>query len=250
MPDWVKDVIRSESPDGADDLNDLQSDLQALLDELRVPTNVIKRSPTEGPRSERNTAGVAEAEPTAIQSEQDEEKVFGLEPPTKRTEPKASKSRMRFAPAGATASKLTRALERAPEIKILTDAEEIADRGLKGRAAKFYSEVQTLFVNGQYPVVSKMADELANEFTDAEDPDDARAIAMQAAQRTLAYRVGKATCFALAKRLLDDWSTEDMERATSPESLSMAADDYRQSLAAGRKWIKDRVRLAKVTALG
>lgn len=37
MPEWVKDIIRSESPDGADDLNDLQADLQSLLDELRVP---------------------------------------------------------------------------------------------------------------------------------------------------------------------------------------------------------------------
>ena len=249
MPNWVKDVIRSESPDGADDLNDLQSDLQALLDELRVPTNVIKRAPVDGTRSERNQAGVAEPEPSKIESEQDEEKVFGLVPPLMRTEPKASKSRVRFAPEGATASKLTRALERAPEVKILTDNDEVADRGLKGRAAKFYSEVQTLFVNGQYSVVAKMAAELANEFTDAEDPDEARAIAVQAAQRTLAYRVGKATCFALAKRLLDDWSTEDMERATSPESLSMAADDYRQSLAPGRRWIKDRVRLAKVSAL-
>ncbi|MGO6788716.1 hypothetical protein ACCS70_18860 [Rhizobium ruizarguesonis] len=95
-----------------------------------------------------------------------------------------------------------------------------------------------------------MADELANEFIDAEDPDEARSMAIQAAQRTLAFRVGKAICFALAKRFLDDWSTEDLDRATSPESLSMAADDYRQSLAAARKWIKDRVRIASVTALG
>lgn len=250
MPDWVKDVIRSESPDSADDLNDLQSDLQTLLDELRVPTKVLKRASEPTERTERNTAGIAEPESSTIQSEQDEETPAGIVPPTKGNEPQASKTRVRFAPDGATASKLARALERAPEIKILDDPDEIADRGLKGRAAKFYGEVQILFVNGLYPVVAKMADELANEFSDAEDPDEARAIALQASQRTLAYRVGKATCFALAKRLLDDWSTEDLERATSPESLSMAADDYRQSLAAGRKWIKDRVRMASVTALG
>jgi len=250
MPDWVKDVIRSESPDGADDLNDLQSDLQTLLDELRVPTNVVKKSPEQITRSEANDAGLAEPEATTLQSEEDEEKIPGIKPPVKRTEPRASTSRVRMAPEGATASKLSRALERAPEIKILTDAEEIADREMKGRAARFYPEVQTLFVNGLYPVVAKMADELSNEFSDAEDPDEARATALQAAQRTLAFRVGKATCFALAKRMLDDWSTEDLERATSPESLSMAADDYRQSLASARKWIKDRVRMASVSALG
>jgi hypothetical protein len=250
MPDWVKDVIRSESPDSADDLNDLQSDLQSLLDELRVPTSVVKRSAEPTTRSVANDAGIAEPEPTSLQSEQDEEKVAGVVQPVNRSAPRASASRVRLAPEGATASKLAKALERAPEIKILTEAEDVADREMKGRAARFYADVQTLFVNGLYPVVAKMADELANEFSDAEDPDEARAIALQAAQRTLAFRVGKATCFALAKRMLDDWSTEDLERATSPESLSMAADDYRQSFASARRWIKDRVRIESVSSLG
>ncbi len=252
MPDWVKDVIRQESPDGADDLNDLQSDLQQLLDELRVPTKVLKPTPTTAKpafATERNEAGTAESEPTAIEAEQDEELPNGDRRPIKRTEERAAKTRVRQAPQGAMASKLTRALERAPEIKILTDPQEIADRGLKGRAAKFYGDVQMLFVNGIYPVVERMADELADEFVNAEDVEEARTLAVQAAQRTLAFRVGKATCFALAKRLLDDWSSEDLDRATSPESLSMAADDYRQSISAARRWIKDRVRMANVAAL-
>ncbi|MGO7286612.1 hypothetical protein ACCT25_30295, partial [Rhizobium ruizarguesonis] len=137
MPDWVKDVIRNESPDSADDLNDLQSDLQTLLDELRVPTQVIKRTPDPTVRTERNAAGISESEPTTLESEQEEEEQHGLLPPAKRASSRASKSRVRYAPEGATASKLARALERAPEIKILVDADEIADRGMKGRAAKF-----------------------------------------------------------------------------------------------------------------
>ncbi|WP_210242770.1 MULTISPECIES: hypothetical protein [unclassified Mesorhizobium] len=36
MPQWVKDVIRSESPESDDNLDDLQTDLQRLLDEFRV----------------------------------------------------------------------------------------------------------------------------------------------------------------------------------------------------------------------
>lgn len=31
---------------------------------------------------------------------------------------------------------------------------------------------------------------------------------------------------------------DDLDRATSPESLSLAADDYRQSINAARKWIR------------
>lgn len=252
MPEWVKEVIRAESPDGADDLNDLQTDLQTLLDELRVPTKVIKPAPSRlfpPMTTETNDGGTAEPEPTAIEAEQDEPKQDGVRRGPNRGGDRASKTRVRQAPEGATASREARALERAPEIKILTSPDEIAERGLKGRAAKFYGEVRTLFVNGLYPVVSRMADELADEFIGAEDPDQARATAILAAQRTLAYRVGKSTCYALAKRLLDDWSTEDLERATSPESLSMAADDYRQSIPAARRWIKERVRMEKVAAL-
>lgn len=253
MPNWVKDVIRNESPDGADDLNDLQSDLQTLLDELRVPTKVMKpvsARPTPTVPTESNDAGVAEPESSLIEAEQDELTLDGVRRTSKRTADRAAKTRVRHAPEGATASRLSRGLERAPEIKILTDPEEIMERGLKGRAARFYGEVQTLFVNGLYPVVSRMVEELADELLDVGDLDEARTITLQASQRALAFRVGKATCFALAKRLLDDWSTEDLERATSPESLSMAADDYRQSIPAARRWIKDRVRIAKVAALG
>ena len=253
MPEWVKDVIRAESPDGADDLNDLQSDLQTLLDELRVPTKVLKPAsarPSPTVPTESNDAGLAEPEATAIEAEQDEPTPDGVRKAPKRGEDRAAKTRVRHAPEGAMASRLSRALERAPEIKILIDPEEIAERGLKGRAAKFYGEVQTLFVNGLYPVVGRMADELADEFVGAEDLEEARALAIHASQRTLAFRVGKATCYALAKRLLDDWSREDLDRATSPESLSMAADDYRQSIPAARRWIKERVRMANVAALG
>lgn len=248
MPDWVREVIRQESPDSADDLRDLQSDLQKLLDELRVPSNVSKRPIHPIVRAETNEGGVAESEAISLQSEQDE-KPSGNDTSIKRGGTRASKSRIRLAPEGAVPSKISQALERAPEIKILTDSEQIAEREMKGKAARFYAEVQTLFVNGLYPVVNRMADELMNELVDADDPDEARAIAVQAAQRTLAFRVGKATCFALAKRLLDDWSSEDLERATSPESLSLAADDYRQSLSAARKWIKDHLRKATVAAI-
>lgn len=253
MPDWVKDVIRAESPDGANDLNDLQSDLQHLLDELRVPTKVLKPTlTTVSPTfpTERNDAGTAEPEQTAIEAEQDEEHTEEGRRPAKATHDRASKTRVRQAPQGATASKLARALERAPEIVILTDPQEVSDREMKGRAARFYGDVQTLFVNGTYPVVERMVEELVAEFVGADDAEDARALAVAAAQRTLAFRVGKATCFALAKRLQDDWSSEDLDRATSPESLSMAADDYRQSITAAKRWMKDRVRMADVAALG
>lgn len=249
MPDWVKEIIRSESPDSADDLDDLQSDLQALLDELRVPTNVLKRSDVTPNWAESNDEGTSEQEPASIESELDELEVSPNRTPPGTNATRASRARLRIAPPGATPSKQSKALERAPKIEILTDHEEIAEREMKGRAARFYGEVGTLFVNGLYPAVGRLADELMSELVDSEDPDQARAIAIQASQRALAFRVGKATCFAMAKRLFDDWSVEDREKATSPESLSMAADDFRQSLAPARKWIKDHLRIVSASSM-
>lgn len=249
MPDWVKDIIRAETPDQSGDLKDLQSDLQALLDELRVPAKVLKPA-ISSIRTQSNDLGVAEPEPTKIESEEAEEPFGqGPQPRPAASTPRAAKARTRIAPDGATASKLSRALERAPEIKILTDPTEIADKGIKGRAAKFFQDPPMLFVNGLYPAVDKMAAELALEFPDAADPDEARALAVDASRRTMAFRVGKATCFALAKKLLDDWSMEDLERATSPESLSMAADDYRQSIRDGKKYVKEAVKIEAVSTL-
>lgn len=64
---------------------------------------------------------------------------------------------------------------------------------MKGRAAKLYDAVPILYVNGLYPVVFRMADEPTDEFCSADDPEEARALALQASRRALAFRVGKAT---------------------------------------------------------
>ena len=47
---------------------------------------------------------------------------------------------------------------------------------------------------------------------------------VDAARNTMAFRVGKATVFALAKRANQDWSENDMVTALTKESLSIAAD--------------------------
>ena len=138
-------------------------------------------------------------------------------------------------------------MERAPEIIILEKEEEIAAKGIQGRAGIFYRDVQTVFVNGLYPAIARMASELAREFPQDEDPEATRALVNQAAQRWAAFRVGKAVCYALAKRILDDWSVGDMEKATSPESLSLAADDYRQSISSAKRWVAERRKLAQVS---
>ncbi|MFN3626217.1 MAG: hypothetical protein ACK4TP_19485, partial [Hyphomicrobium sp.] len=143
---------------------------------------------------------------------------------------RAKPEKVRKAPEGSKPSIAKQALERVPTIEILTDPEEISDKALKGRAGRYYSESQTLFVNGLYPIIERMSLELQQELEGTGEPEIVRAECLKAARRAAAFRVGKVTCYAISKRLSEDWSADDLERATSPESLSMAADDYKQGL--------------------
>ena len=246
MPDWVKDVIREQSPSSEDNLDDLQTDLQKLLDEFRVPT--VTLSPTRKPLSEA-TENSDEGSNTSTSTELEVE--FGNSDDCdweKEGDNNTSKSqrskhkKVRKAPDGAKASRSAKALERVPEIKILTTPEEITEKNLKGRAGRYYKEPQTLFINGLYSASNRMALELEPTLRGTGEPEIVRAAILKASQRFMAYRVGKATCYAISKRLSDDWTGDDLDRATSPESLTMAADDYKQSLNAARKWAKKYIK--------
>jgi hypothetical protein len=64
----------------------------------------------------------------------------------------------------------------------------------------------------------------------------------------MAFRVGKATVFALAKRANQDWTEGDMMAAPTKESLSIAADNYEESINPVRKAIRGGIKLARVAA--
>lgn len=250
MPDWVKDVIRSESPTSDDNLDDLQSDLQKLLDEFRVPTATL--SPTRR-RSAFLTEGAAEGSDTSDPVDLDTDfPEAGEDHGENQTGPDLSKSqrakhkKVRKAPEGSKLSRSAKSLERVPEIKILTDAEEIAEKNLKGRAGRFYKDAQTLFVNGLYSAAERMAVELDAELRTLGEPEVVRSAILKASRKFMAFRVGKATCYAISKRLSDDWSSDDLDRATSPESLSLAADDYKQSVSQAKRYAKELIKTADV----
>ncbi len=246
MPNWVKDVIREQSPKSDEDLDDLQTDLQKLLDEFRVPTLTLSPSrKLSAMPTEANDAGSDSSVPTDLEEEFGGDRDDPYDPKAgdhTANSQRAKHKKIRHAPEGAKASRSAKALERVPEIEILTDPEDIAEKNLKGRAGRYYKDAQTLFVNGLYSAVDRMAIELEPELRASGESEVVRTAVLKASQRFMAYRVGKATCYAISKRLSDDWSSDDLDRATSPESLSMAADDYKQSMAKAKKWAKEFIK--------
>ncbi len=245
MPEWVKDVIREAHPPRDENLDDLQKDLQKLLDEFRLPTNTYAKSLKAPDRTDDSDLGLDEASSAPVDSVDGEEDRFLRGERTGGQ--RATDKKVRKAPEGAKLSKESQALERAPTIEILDDPTEIDEKQMKGRAGRYYKDAQTLFINGLYSAVERMASELELHFAGQAEAEELRRIILKAAQRSMAFRVGKATCFAISKRLVDGWSLEDLDRATSPESLSLAADDYRQSMGTARKWIGAELKIQGFT---
>ncbi len=138
--------------------------------------------------------------------------------------------------------------EKAPKLIMLYEPNDIEEKGIKGKAAKPYIEVGQLFINGLYEAVDRTVADLLPEFIGAADEEALRSELVLASQTAMALRVGKATVFALAKRANEDWSDLDLKAALTPESLSIAADDYMGSFNAVRRKVRARLKVLQSNA--
>jgi len=134
-------------------------------------------------------------------------------------------------------------LERAPDIILLREDAEIDEKGLRGRAARYFMEASQLFVNMQYSAIAEMKSQLEAEYADAHDPDLMRKLALQHSEDTMILRVGRTVVYALAKQMNKEWSQNDLVTASSPESLSMSADDFGDAMQNVRRAIGKALRM-------
>jgi hypothetical protein len=54
---------------------------------------------------------------------------------------------------------------------------------------------------------------------------------------------------ALAKRANEDWDKASLAAALTKESLSIAADNYLESLSAVRKKVKEGIKISRISRL-
>ncbi len=135
--------------------------------------------------------------------------------------------------------------ERAPEIIALYKDAEIEEKGIKGRAGRYVMQASQLFVNMQYPAIDEMRTQLEAEYPNTSDLEIMRGLAKQHAEKTMVLRVGRTVVYALAKQLNKEWDQKALETASSPESLSMAADDYQDAMQNIRRAIGKALRLTR-----
>jgi hypothetical protein len=58
-------------------------------------------------------------------------------------------------------------------------------------------------------------------------------------------RVGYAVIYAQAKQLIREWTSDDVKKALEPESLSLAADGWRDAVSTAYRSISSRLGAAK-----
>jgi hypothetical protein len=207
MPAWLAEIIRSFGPGPANYLEDISEELKELLASLGVRPASLAPVPGEpvSPRSAEVHAKAAAERPE---------------------QPKASPTPPRPKPP---------TFERPPEIIGLRTPEQIKERALDGRAAKFYPQSHQIFVNLAYPAVSQMVSALlaATEAPLGTHEEEARRIATETAEWALTKRISRAVVYSLSKKALG-WRPEEIARSQSTESLSLVADDWAAAIDMAR----------------
>ncbi len=243
MPEWVKEVIRNASPRQTEDYNDLQKELQELLNKYKVKV-VGRRLDVQGETSTEEKGQELGAGSAGGGGNHDGSGANGGAGRGSRN----TRRRFHETPEGATATTLYEIYEKPPKITMLETPEAVLEKGLKGRAAEFIVETGDLFVNGLYEAVDRTVEDVEPEFVGQTDPEKIREVVISAARRALAFRVGKASVYALAKRANEDWGETAMLAALSKESLSIAADNYGESLPSVKRNVREKIKILKVAA--
>jgi uncharacterized protein (DUF2461 family) len=131
---------------------------------------------------------------------------------------------------------------------MLDKIEEFEEKALKSRAGMFILETGDLFVNGLYEAVTRTVDDIEPDFAGQGDAETVRTLITNAARRQLAFRVGKAVVFALAKRANEDWDHTALTTAITKESLTIAADNYLEGLSSVRREVKEGIKVSRIAA--
>lgn len=233
-PEWLIEIINSLAPKSSASTDDLRKELQDLLNQLRVKT----KSPREAPEGLHlvDDGGARGARP---------DHKDGSGGDSDRTP--ISPTDLIFNPGGAKRADISKNLEQAPEIIPLRDPEQVEEKGITGKAARYVRETNQLFVNLTYSAVGAAQEDLSLRYATYEEPEIVHELARQWAERLVMGRVGYAVVYAQAKQLIREWTSDDVKKALEPESLSLAADGWRDAVSTAYRSISRRLGAAKVS---
>ncbi|MVA79943.1 hypothetical protein GOZ89_11000 [Agrobacterium vitis] len=230
-PAWLIDLIHSMAPNSGDSNDEIRNRLQDLLNKLRVKT-ASPRLDQEGNLDVNQGEGRG-----AIQS--------GIGRNGSNGGGHHRPDDLTVVQTGAQMARMAQNLERAPKLIPLDEALDIEEKQIVGRAGRYYPTSGELFINMTYPAVHLMHEQLGREYSQAPDPEVMQKMARGLSRNSMINRVGLAVVFALAKRINKEWDEEAMSKALQPESLSLAADNYFESLQDARRTLGKTLKMKR-----
>ena len=234
-PAWLIEIINSLAPKSSASTDDLRKELQDLLNELRVKAQ-SPRLAAEGVEIVEH-GGARGATPRHTNGTGGGRNGASITP-----------TDLIFNPAGAKRASISKNLEQAPEIIPLRDEDDIAEKEITGKAARYFRETNQLFINLTYSAAAAAQEHLELRYATYEDLEMVRELARQWAERLIMGRVGYAVVYAQAKQLIREWTSDDVKKALEPESLSLAADGWRDVVSSAYHSISRRLGLSMARA--
>ncbi len=227
-PDWLVALIESQAPT-ARLSRDVSDGLDRLLRDLKVRRRPRATPPAPAPEADQGPEPEAAwHDPEAMDPPQPSEPPTGAE-----ADPAFERRTEQPPPTGEEPAEAEPDFEPPPEILMLREPAEIDARALTGWAARYYPETHQLFLNGLYPAVTAMREQLQSEFAWLPDQERVRARSLLLAEQSLAARVGRLLVFGLSKH--GTWNDHDMMFSQSVQAFSLVADDYSPNLEAARR---------------
>ena len=212
IPEWLQEIIRKNSPSQGTS-NDIRQSLLDLLKENRVFTDQYAID-----------AGGAKNADEIDGSQGGKQTRNGPRRKVKTRKPRKSPLTKR---GSSVSRKNIWSLQSIPQFITISDEGKLEEHPqLKDNAAEYVADTNTVFVNMLYNAPKQLHSILSREYADKADDDLLRGVLQKVTEDHFKMRVGRTVVFALAKQSSRMWTPEQVERATSPESLSMSADDY------------------------
>ncbi|MFG1461794.1 ATP-binding protein [Xanthobacter sp. DSM 24535] len=242
-PAWLRDMMRSASPDQAL-IGSVRQQLEKLIASLGLKRLRPKfRSPPPVPKPPAPASDKTKEPPVPA----------SVQPPAppkpaaeaKPTPPKPPEAKAKEPPEKKDSPEKVEDFEEMPELLLLRSAQEVADRNLQHRAARFYPESHQLYVNLRYPSAQQMAELLIASAPPEVAPALARGAAQAAAENALVLRLGRALVYGLAKRnATEGWSEAEQKQVLSSEVLTLIADDLHLAFPAAKEFFDTRIERA------
>ena len=216
-PKWVVDLVDAASkPKQVTDMKDVEKELSERLRKLR-----LKRLDLGSGNLVSTVGGSGHQTGQPVPKEPQEPVVIDPDAPRN---PHSGGQQKSMGTKKKRKIKAARAPMRAPKIKWL-DSEASLPEDMIGRAGKYDEPTNTLYLNQTYPSIAGTIKRIEVMQEGQGEPTKIRALIVGAVHTDMALHIGTAVVAALAKEGLQSWRREHIDRAFSPEALSVVADD-------------------------